>query len=65
VANAAVVELSTTNTFMVYNRAGTGHFLVDVTGRFDAIGTAGMSAQGMASSYGQVQVQDTRRVAAR
>jgi hypothetical protein len=65
VANAAVVELSTTNTFMVYNRAGTGHFLVDVTGRFDAIGTAGMSAQGTASSYGQVQVQDTRRVAAR
>jgi hypothetical protein len=50
---------------MVYNRAGTGHFLVDVTGRFDAIGTAGMSAQGTASSYGQVQVQDTRRVAAR
>jgi hypothetical protein len=45
VANGAVVDLSTSRAFNVYNAGGTTNFLVDVTGRFD-VGTAAMARAG-------------------
>lgn len=44
VANGAVVALSEAAAFSLYNHAGTGNFVVDVTGRFD-IGDASASAR--------------------
>lgn len=35
VANGTVIPLSTTNTFALYNSAGTTNFAIDVTGRFE------------------------------
>ncbi|HEX8487697.1 MAG TPA: hypothetical protein VF642_04055 [Propionibacteriaceae bacterium] len=48
VANGAVVELSSSRTFNVYNAGGTTHYLVDVSGRFD-VATSTMARIGAKS----------------
>ena len=48
VANGAVVELSSSRAFNVYNAGGTTHYLVDVSGRFD-VATSTMARTGAKS----------------
>jgi hypothetical protein len=61
VANGAVIPLSATNKFNIYNNAGTTNFLVDVTGRFDgSVSLAGLRAA-KKSDYGQVSSRSVRR----
>lgn len=45
VANGAVIELSSTNKFNIYNNAGTTNFLIDVTGRFRGPSTSSAQQQ--------------------
>lgn len=45
VANGTLIPLSTTNTFALYNSAGTTNFAIDVTGRFEVGSGSASSAQ--------------------
>lgn len=64
VANGAVVDLSGSNTFQIYNSAGNTDFLIDVTGRFDVAGAAVAQQRTQRSADFSVSGSHTRRLAA-
>lgn len=69
VANGAIIPLSATDTFNVYNSAGATHFLIDVSGRFKAGPTissapAAQSEAARSRGYDEVSTSSSRRQAA-
>lgn len=64
VANGAVVDLSGSNTFLIYNSAGSTDFLIDVTGRFD-VASAAMAKNSTTQSADHLSVSGShsRRLA--
>jgi hypothetical protein len=62
VANGAVIGLSSTNKFNIYNNAGSTNFVIDVTGRFDPlVGAAGQRVASSASEFDTVAASSVRR----
>ncbi|MET1008406.1 MAG: hypothetical protein ABWX96_22860 [Propionibacteriaceae bacterium] len=64
-ANGAFVGLSDANQFSLYNQAGTGNFIIDVSGRFDiGTGLAAKQQQVAAKKFSTPQVSSRRTAVA-
>jgi hypothetical protein len=69
VANGTLIPLSTTNSFSLYNSAGTTNFAIDVTGRFEpgsgSVSSAAQRSRSVGPDFDSPSVSTERATARR